>query len=164
MLYTLAIAVIEIYHSVFVECVLRLHSISYGFVLHLHRVYIPSPLALSALCFCMYTSLLKKKKAHRCIHVRSFAITMHEVWWTIDKYVTWVFQAQTYTISATHQQKLISVSSCLYNIQLASFSKFNACKCSAQFANLRNFEIALRKSKIAKLLTNFEIANRFRNC
>ena len=30
--------------------------------------------------------------------------------------------------------------------------------CSAQFANLRNFEIALRKLEIAKLLTNFEIA------
>ena len=30
--------------------------------------------------------------------------------------------------------------------------------CSAQFANLRNFEIALRKLEIAKLQTMFEIA------
>ena len=30
--------------------------------------------------------------------------------------------------------------------------------CSAQFANLHNFEIALRKLEIAKLQTNFEIA------
>ena len=30
--------------------------------------------------------------------------------------------------------------------------------CSAQFANLRNFKIALRKLEIAKSLTNFEIA------
>ena len=30
--------------------------------------------------------------------------------------------------------------------------------CSAQFANLRNFEIALHKLEIAKLLTNFENA------
>ena len=32
------------------------------------------------------------------------------------------------------------------------------CICSAQFANSRNFEIALRKLKIVKLQTNFEIA------
>ena len=31
-------------------------------------------------------------------------------------------------------------------------------RCSAQFANVRNVEIALRKLKIAKLQTNFEIA------
>ena len=36
--------------------------------------------------------------------------------------------------------------------------------CSAQFANLSDFEIALRKLKIAKLLTNFETRIRFRNC
>ena len=32
------------------------------------------------------------------------------------------------------------------------------CICFAQFANLRNFKIALRKLEIAKLQTNFEIA------
>ena len=32
------------------------------------------------------------------------------------------------------------------------------CICSTQFANLRNFEMALRKLDIVKLLTNFEIA------
>ena len=36
--------------------------------------------------------------------------------------------------------------------------------CSAQFANLCNFEIALRKLEIVKLLTNFETGVRFRNC
>ena len=38
------------------------------------------------------------------------------------------------------------------------------CICSAQFANLRNFEIALRKLEIVKLLTNFKTGIRFRNC
>ena len=36
--------------------------------------------------------------------------------------------------------------------------------CSAQFANLRNFEIALHKLEIAKLQTNFETGIQFRNC
>ena len=35
---------------------------------------------------------------------------------------------------------------------------------SAQFANLHNFEIALRKLEIAKLEANFEIGIQFRNC
>ena len=32
------------------------------------------------------------------------------------------------------------------------------CICSVEFANLRNFKIALHKLKTVKLLTNFEIA------
>ena len=32
------------------------------------------------------------------------------------------------------------------------------CICSSKFANSRNFKIALRKLKFAKLLTNFQIA------
>ena len=35
---------------------------------------------------------------------------------------------------------------------------FNPCACSAQFANLRNFEIARHKLEIVKLQANFEIA------
>ena len=38
------------------------------------------------------------------------------------------------------------------------------CICSPQFANLCNFEIALRKLEIVKLQTDFKIANQFRNC
>ena len=36
--------------------------------------------------------------------------------------------------------------------------------CSAQFANLPNFEIVLRKLEIAKLQTNFETRIQFQNC
>ena len=36
--------------------------------------------------------------------------------------------------------------------------------CSAQFANLRKFEIALLKLEIVKLQTNYEIAHQLQNC
>ena len=45
------------------------------------------------------------------------------------------------------------------SILLQTFSDTNHTYiCSAQFANLRNFEIALRKLEIVQLQTNFEIA------
>ena len=44
-----------------------------------------------------------------------------------------------------------------------NFTQAYTCICSTQFANLHNFEIALRKLEIAKLQTSFEIAIQFRN-
>ena len=38
---------------------------------------------------------------------------------------------------------------------------YSTCICSAQFANLRNFEIALHELETAKLLTNFETGSDF---
>ena len=96
----------------FVGYALRLCWNSIAFLLRVRWYCVPIAFACS--------SLLKMIRAHCCI--QSFPITIHQVWQMMDKYVAWVFKAQTCTICATYQQKLTSVSSCLYNIQLASFN------------------------------------------
>ena len=63
-----------------------------------------------------------------------------------------VYGPQTITQCTTHSRSNTSLT---YDTPLASHAMANACICSAQFAKLHNFEIALRRLEIAKLLTNF---------
>ena len=58
----------------------------------------------------------------------------------------------------TDLAKTVSCKRCL-NVNVVSFLvTVHTCICSAQFANVRNFEIVLLKLEIAKLLTNFKMA------